>query len=129
VSKDRRQVEALMKTNLALEEKISLYRAALDNLTDMVFLKDEAFRPILVNRSVLRFCGKGEQEVIGRTAREFLPGAMANASRLSDAEVMATGRTVVTERTVGERIFESTQSPVPLSGNRTGIGCCIRDVT
>ncbi len=129
MSDDRRQSETLMEANRALEAKLSLYRTVLDNLTDMVFLKDEAFRHLLVNATLLRFCEKEEQEVLGQTVREFLPEKMAAYCQASDERALAAGRAVVSKQTVGERIFETLKVPVPLPGNRTGIGGFIRDVT
>jgi len=122
-------MEALAAAHRALEEKLSFYRTALDNLTDMVFLRDEAFRHIIVNASFLRFCGKQEQEVIGRTASEFLPAQTAGACQASDEQALVAGRTVVTEQAVGERIFETFKFPLPLPGNRIGVGGFMRDVT
>jgi diguanylate cyclase (GGDEF)-like protein/PAS domain S-box-containing protein len=120
---------ALTQANLALEEKLSLYRTALDNLPDMIFLKDEAFRYILVNRSLVQFCGKDARAILGRTSHDLLPEAAAAACRTSDEKAIATGRLVVTEQAIGEHFYETFKSPVPLSGNRTGIAGFMKDVT
>ena len=85
-----------------------------DATAGFLYMKDCAGRMVWCNRAVLDALRKPASEVIGRTDREFLGhGAHTDAIEAHDREVMATGRTMVTEEHLTDppRVFTSTKTP------------------
>jgi len=113
----------------ALRESERLYRLFMESTSDLAFLKDEAFRHVMVNGRYAAFLGKPVPEVLGKTDYDVMPRQMAEGCRRSDAEALAQGRVVTAEERVGETTFETVKFPVPLRGGRVGVGGFIRDIT
>jgi PAS domain S-box-containing protein len=113
----------------ALRESEERYKTFIDSTSDMVFLKDDRFRNIIVNKSLLKFSGKAEEEIIGKTDLEFMPAAGANFARLTDIKASKSSSIVISEQAIGDRIYETRKFPVSLKGNVTGVGGFIRDIT
>lgn len=83
---DRKRVEE------ALGRSEELYRTFLESTMDMVLLKDDELRHIMVNKLLLDFMGKEENEIIGKTDAELLPQSIAEVCRQTDVESMASHR-------------------------------------
>ena len=105
------------------------YRTFLDSISDMAYLKDESFRHIIANAPLLRFFGKRESEVIGRTDFELMPEGAARKCRMSDTEALETDTIHTDEEPVGDRIYETRKFRVRIGKDKYGIGGYIRDVT
>ena len=117
------------KAEDALRESERRYGALLNSTTDLAFLKDEAFRYIMVNKANQEFFGKPEIEIIGKTDFELMPPGAAERCRLSDVEALDRDGIVVAEEEVGERIFETKKFAVALGNGQIGLGGLIREVT
>ncbi len=113
----------------ALRESEERYRTFIDSTSDMVFLKDDRFRNIIMNKKLLKFSGKSEDEVIGRTDFEFMPPESAKIARLTDVKAIESSTIVISEQTIGDRIYETRKFPVKLGENVNGVGGFIRDIT
>ena len=113
----------------AIKSDDLLCRALLDTADEMIFLKDESFRYLIVNRALLDFFGRSEAEVLGRTNDELMTTETAEVCRATDEKALATGQVVIAEQTIGERIYETRKFPIALSGNRTGIVGYIKNIT
>lgn len=113
----------------ALAESEKRYRTFIDATTDLAFLKDERYRYIVSNKANNMFLGKSESEVIGHTDFDLIPHDAASICRTSDERVLAEGKEVVVEETVGPRTYQTLKFPVPLSNGRVGVGAYIRDIT
>ena len=59
---------------------------------EAIFAKDADGRYLSINQAGAELLGRSPAEVLGRTDSELLPPALAAEFRLSDAEVMQTGR-------------------------------------
>ena len=110
-------------------ELTEFYRTFLDSMSDMAYLKDESFRHIIANEPLLRFFGKRESEVIGRTDFELMPEKAARRCRMSDTEALETDIIHTDEEPVGDRIYETRKFRVRIGKDEYGIGGYIRDVT
>lgn len=105
------------------------FRSFINSTSDLVFLKDDEFRHILVNESYKEFLGKDEEEVIGKTDYDLLPEDLADQCRESDEKALQTGKTITVEEVFGNRVFESNKFPVELSGGEIGVGGIVKDIT
>ena len=105
------------------------YKRFIEASTDIIFLKDEDLRYILVNKAYLDFAGKDEKDIIGKTAFEFMPEELAEKFSASDKLALEKDSLVLTEETSGGRVYEIKKFPVNLPNMKKGIGGFIRDVT
>jgi PAS domain S-box-containing protein len=78
----------LVTTNEKLKHSEENYRTFIDSTLDLVFLKDEHFRHMIVNNANSKYLGKKEHEIIGKTDFELLPKHMAEACRQSDLNAL-----------------------------------------
>jgi PAS domain S-box-containing protein len=106
-----------------------LYRTFIDTSNDIIFLKDEKGRYIIVNKHYLEYLGKKEEDVIGKTGFEFRPPDIAEQCDQSDRKTLELNDIVVTEETTNNRTIETRKFPVRLGRNKVGIGCFMRDIT
>ncbi len=106
-----------------------MLRTFVDSSRDYIFLKDESGRNILLNRAVLKYTGRPEGEIIGKTDAELLPPAVAARSLSSDRKVLEAGTALFFHEEEKGRIFEVMKFPVRFADDRTGIGGIIRDIT
>ncbi|MDZ7413620.1 MAG: PAS domain S-box protein, partial [candidate division KSB1 bacterium] len=111
-----------------LRESEARYNAFVNATSDMVFLKDQEFRYLMVNAAMAAFYGLPAEEVVGKTDFELMPEGPAQRCRETDLEALARGCPVTNEEVVGDRIFETTKFPVVAAGKRA-VGGIIRDVT
>ena len=67
----------------------------LDNIPDLAWVKDKAGRFVAVNRALAVLMGfSTPSEMIGKTDLDIHPPELAEANRIEDAEVMASGRSI-----------------------------------
>jgi diguanylate cyclase (GGDEF)-like protein/PAS domain S-box-containing protein len=106
-----------------------LYRTYINASDDIIYLKDEDLRYVIVNNALLdRFDGE-ETDIIGRTDDEALPEDFAVQTKASDIEAVETRESVVSEMTLDGRIYEAVKFPVAIANGKTGVGAYIRDVS
>ncbi len=120
---ERQRAETVLR---ASEEKL---RAFVDSSADMIYLKDENFRHLIANPLLCAFFGLEESAVLGKTDFEVMPEDAARECRLSDSRALDLRTTAIQEERVGARFFETVKFPVPLGGERWGVGGIIRDIT
>ncbi|MCG2722345.1 MAG: PAS domain S-box protein [Thermodesulfovibrionales bacterium] len=113
----------------ALKEKEGLYRTFINSTSDMVFLKDEQLRHIIVNKALLKYLGAGEDQVVGKTDFELLPVSVAEGCRQSDMKALESEAVVIAEERSGDKVFETRKFRIKLRDNKFGVGGYIRDIT
>ena len=113
----------------ALQRSETRYRTFINATSDLVFLKDEAFRYLISNRANSAFLGRAEEDVTGRTDFDLMPREAAERCRASDQEALRQGTSVVSEETVDGQVYQTVKFPVSLPDGRTGVGGFVRDVT
>ncbi|MHB8908967.1 MAG: sensor domain-containing diguanylate cyclase [Syntrophales bacterium] len=123
------EAERICGTAQIIESGGLLCRALLDTADEIIFLKDESFRYLIVNRALLDFLGLSEAEIIGRTDDELMTAETAEACQATDRQALSTGQVVVAEQTIGKRIYETRKFPIALSENRTGIVGYVKNIT
>jgi sigma-B regulation protein RsbU (phosphoserine phosphatase) len=121
----------------ALAEERNLLRSVIDNQPDSIYVKDLNGRYQLDNMAHRRSLGMAKlEEVVGRTAFDFFPEAIARKFTADDERVISTGKPIVNRQEPstedhGTRKWLST-SKVPLrnrEGAIVGILGIGRDIT
>ncbi len=113
----------------ALRESEERYRTFIDSTSDMVFLKDDKFRNIVVNKTFREFLGKKEEEIIGRTDFELMRPEDAKKHMRTNAQALKSRSVLISEEMIRGRTYEARKFPVNLGKNGRGIGGFIRDIT
>ncbi|HDP94149.1 MAG TPA: PAS domain-containing sensor histidine kinase [Candidatus Aminicenantes bacterium] len=112
-----------------LKESRQLYQAFINANRDMIFVKDEQFRYVVVNDAMVAFFKRSREDVLTRTDFELMEVSAAEKRRESDLRTLNTHSVGVTEENIGHRVFETTKFPILLKGDRMGVGGIIRDIT
>ncbi len=119
----RKAAERAMKES---EERLRTY---LDSMQDLVFLKDDESRFMMVNRTFEQFGGVKERDIIGKTDADYYPPDIAGPFMESDRKVIENKSMVSGEVMLGDRCFEWWKFPVSLGDGRIGVGGCVHDIT
>ena len=122
-------ITALKQAETALLSSDQRHRTFIDATSDLVFLKDNAFRYLISNRANNSFLGKSEANVIGKTDFDLMPREYAQRCRDTDEEALRQDASIISEESVGGKIYQTLKFPVSLPGGRTGVGGYIRDIT
>jgi PAS domain S-box-containing protein len=119
----------LLNTNQKLIQREESYRTFINSTLDLVFLKDEHFRHVIVNNAYSKYLGKKEHEIIGKTDFELLPKHMAKACRHSDLNALKSRGPFVSEERNKDSIYETRKFSVKLGNGKLGIGGYVREIT
>jgi len=76
-----------------LRESEEKYRTLLENLPQLIFLKDRRSVYISVNKNFCKSMGVKPEQIIGKTDFDFFPREMAQKYRKDDREILRTGKT------------------------------------
>ncbi len=124
-----RFIEEKGKAEEALRESEARYESFVNTHTDLILVKDEELRHVLVNQRAVEYFGMTREDLLGKTDFDLMPEEAARQCRRSDLEALEEGKPMVTEEEVGDQIFETTKFPLPMSNGRRGVGAIIRDIT
>jgi PAS domain S-box-containing protein len=124
-----------MEEQLGIER--NLLRSVINNLPDLIFLKDTAGRYLLNNRAHQEWLGVSRSaEVIGRTAFDFYTDEVAETFQQTDNDVLATGVPLINleerivDRSGGKRWVQTTKVPWRDDDETMlGLVCISRDIT
>jgi PAS domain S-box-containing protein len=95
-----------------LESEREMLRALIDNIPDLMYVKDIESRFVVANRQVVRSLGAGShEELIGKTESDFLPSARANGSYENEQRVVRSG----------EAMFNHEEVVLDGEGNQTPV--------
>jgi len=116
------------QTVAALRDSETMLRNLINATKDIVILKDDQFKHIMVNQAAQAFFGRSEKEIIGKTDFDLMDNEAAKTCRLTDEKALEKNQLVINQENVGDGYFESRKFPVPL-GSSLCLGMFIRDVT
>lgn len=107
----------------------------LDNIPDLIWMKDIESRMILANEAYGQTCGLKSQDMVGKFDTDFWPKELAEKYRTDDCEVIASGqRKLVVETIVDKdgqtKWVETIKTPIlNKSGEVIGTSGIARDIT
>ncbi|TAM36032.1 PAS domain S-box protein, partial [bacterium] len=110
-------------------------RAILNNIPDMVWLKDKESRFLEVNEAFGAACGLTPEEVKGKTDLDIWPRELAESYRADDQEVMTTKKSKCVEERLADKQgqiqwIETIKTPVfDNKGAVVGVTGIARDIT
>ena len=130
-------ITARKRAEDALNEERNLLRTIIDNVPDLIYIKDTKSRYLVSNSAFVRFRGATTQdEVLGKTPFELFPQELASKYYADDQEVIRSGQPLLNreERSVDETDKEMwvLTTKVPLrdsSGKIVGLVGIARDIT
>ncbi len=120
-----------------LREERQLLRTLMDNLPESIYFKDAEGRYLVDNAAHRQMLGaSSEEEVKGKTVRDFFPPELAEQYVRDDENVIRAGKPVqnlletITDSKGLVRLHEFTKVPLrDAAGQVTGLICIGRDVT
>ena len=131
-----REVTAFKTLEEQLATERHLLRALIDNLPDLVFLKDAEGRYLLDNPAHMRFLGASEfSEIDGRTPFDFFPDPIARVLHEEDMAIIRSGQPVYDhEQKVADisghmRWLLTTKIPWLSEGRAVGLVSISRDIS
>lgn len=91
-----RDITAAKLAEEKLTEERNLLRTIIDHLPSRIYVKDLDSRYLLNNRAHLASLGdKTQEQVLGHTLHEILPGERADIAMVDDQQVLATGEPIL----------------------------------
>lgn len=127
ITSKMRQDEILKKNANEIEESNSLLNTLLNNLPDLIWLKDTAGNYIRCNKRFESFIGKPNEEIIGASDYALFEPELAEFFRIHDKAAMEAGAPLMNEEQIKfadghNEILETTKSPMKdASGNVLGV--------
>jgi PAS domain S-box-containing protein len=94
------QVADRTRAERALAESHGTLRAIIEGTTDVVFLKDVQGRYMIANSACARLLGSSQEEILGRSDRDFFPPDTAQRLAAADRRVMALGEPEIVEEAI-----------------------------
>ena len=110
-------------------------KALIDNIPDLVWLKDAESRFLIINEAFAKSCGTPSDEISGKTDYDVWPEDMARIYIADDFEVMKSGVRKIVEEPVADvkgaiGWIETIKTPIfDSEGNVIGTAGTARDVT
>ncbi|GAB4142932.1 MAG: hypothetical protein Fur0046_19770 [Cyanobacteria bacterium J069] len=125
---DRRQTEQ------RLQDSERFLDSVINGNPDLMVVKDEQFRFVLVNDALCRQLGRDRSQLIGKTDYDLFPAAEADQLRQVDRQVLATGQEYLGEQSStlpnGEvRYFLERKTRFQDAKGRRFIIVTVRDIT
>ena len=133
-----RDISESKRIREALEQERNLMRTLIDNLPDLIFVKDVSGRYLLNNRAHMHSMGvKRQEEILGKTTFDFNPHELAMLYTKDEREIVRSGKALIEREeialhrdTLEERWHLTTKVPIVNAlGKITGVVGIARDVT
>jgi len=128
-------IDEYKKTEARLLEMQGQQKALLDNIPDMVWLKDSENRYIAVNKAFAKVSGFDPDQVVGKEDRDIWPKELAEKYRIDDREIMAsknqkTIREPLVDKDGRKEWIETIKTPIfNDKGDVSGTTGIARDIT
>lgn len=113
----------------ALIESENRYEAFINNNVNLIFVKDEQCRYLVVNDAMAKFFEKSKEEILFKTDEQLASKDVMYPCISSDIKALSAKEPFLIEETLGEKIYETIKFPMQLANNKKGIGGIMRDIT
>lgn len=111
----------------ALKESENRYNTFINNNVDLIFVKDNQFKYLIVNDALADFYGVSKEEMLHKTDFELSP--TKNSSLESDKRALLSSKPFKYEEEIGDKVFETIKFQMLLKDNQIGVGGIMRDIT
>ena len=115
--------------NLEVSNSNELFKTFIDAKNSLIFLKDENFKYVFVNKETEKFFNKAAVEIIGKDNSELLGFDEISKSEEIDLEVLKKNEIIDCEVELKDKVHYAIKFPVKLTNGKIGVGAYIRDVT
>ena len=115
--------------NLEVSNSNELFKTFIDAKNSLIFLKDENFKYVFVNKETEKFFNKAAVEIIGKDNSELLGFDEISKSEEIDLEVLKKNEIIDCEVELKDKVHYAIKFPVKLTSGKIGVGAYIRDVT
>ncbi len=127
-------VTARVEAEEGLRQAQEHQRAILDNIPDLIWLKDENNRFMAVNQAYAAACGKDPKQLTGGDEWDAWEPEQAASLAAKDTEVLVRGSKEISEEllidaTGAERWLETVRVPIHGDGRHLGLAGVARDIT
>ncbi len=126
IFEDTTEREHALKALRISEER---YQSFIDTHIDLIYIKDENLRYLVVNETILGKMNKSRDQVIGKTDHELIDEEFAKMAESSDREALRLNKPITRIERIRGRVFESLKFPLKLDGDTIGVGSIIRDIS
>lgn len=132
------EIEERKRMERALAEERNLLRTLIDNLPDLIYVKDPESHFLTANKAVIASLGLTKQgDLLGKTDFDFHPVEMAEQYSTDERKIFESGQPLINrEETILDQRTKSTTwlltTKIPLRdehGNMTGLVGINRDIT
>ena len=127
---DRKQIQA------ELSRERALLKTLIQNIPDLIFLKDKEGIYLACNKRFEDYFGAKEKEIVGKSDYDFVDKEIADFFRMNDNKVMQTNKTCKNKETITfasdghTELVQATKVPVHNSdGSLMGVLGISRDIT
>lgn len=117
------------KVRQKLELSDARYESFIDTSEDMIFMKDNSRKYIVVNSNFCKALSKQKYELIDNSDDTIFTGEMSKKYYESDLYVINSKKTVRYEEVFPDKVTETVKFPISLGYNITGVAAIIRDIT
>ncbi len=117
------------KAEIVLRESEERYQTFINTHKDLIFIKNNEGRYLVVNNQFEKFFGKDKREFINKTDYDLFDKEKADNFYQSDIKTLATKSVIVEEQLFNDKILEITKFPMKLHDGKIGIGGMIHDIT
>jgi PAS domain S-box-containing protein len=107
----------------------ALYKSILDSSSDLVFLKDQDFKYLMINKAGALFFGKTSEEIVNLTDYDLMLKQNADLCHMSDQEAILKNELIIQVEKIGSEHWETHKFPVLLPEGHIGVGGIIRNIT
>jgi PAS domain S-box-containing protein len=127
-------ISDLKRTEEELRDSKEYLNQIINSIGDPLFVKDSQHRMVLANAAMCAFAGRSAEELIGKTANDYLPKEAAASLWEQEEKVLATGLEFVAEEDISDgqgrmhAIMSKKDLLIDKNGNKQVIGV-LRDIT
>lgn len=113
----------------ALIESENRYNTFINNNVDMIFVKDDQLRYLIVNDAMARFYNVKKHNILFKTDNEIKSSGIDLQSYEADYLTLDSEMPITVVETIRDRIFETTRFRMRLKNGKLGVGGIRHDIT